>query len=573
MKGVSYSIIKSLFFSIGIIFFIGVISGTDFSPQKAIAAQNQVVPKPSEIKSAVNSGNWTLAHTLIKKVVAAHPDKPQSWYLKSQIEERLMPSGKSTPQEALASLNKAMELDPTYSFGTSYGNVTELHDRLTTKVNVSEGKLKVFTPDDDPILNKNKIITPSETEPLMAKGINKLSDNDNLKNIIAASKEVEDDSSSFFEYLVVIFIAIVLCYCAYYSSREDKKKFNDMKEKELNRIKSLDLATQLDDMLSKDISYIELDLPREFDSEGMIIEYKKRKKDLVSIMEELLDKNKKSFRLEISKLEELSVLQVTERNFIRQAVEKSKFHMNDIEEYRGKELFEKIESICLTFLCDRLKNIDNFISESPGSYSSMLRVSLKSVSHSFIKVQKDNNEFLINSIDDNLISKKMIGKLKSAVIGFYFYNEVFEKEKQNYRDNMEDQRRALIEEDLRINRELEESASNRRRQEISEQKIIMEAESRRNNPPRKIYRHRSGSNGGDFLSGIIAGSILNSANNNSNNSNYNKNSSGDNRSSSDSTFDFGKNDSGKSDSRFDFGKSSGSSSSFDFGSNKNDDKW
>ncbi|MBN3121901.1 hypothetical protein [Pectobacterium brasiliense] len=94
-----------------------------------------------------------------QKVVVAHPDKPQSWYMKSQIEERLIPSGKATPQDALASLNKAMELDPTYSFGTSYENVTELHDRLTTKVNVSEGKLQVFTPDNDPILNKSKVIT------------------------------------------------------------------------------------------------------------------------------------------------------------------------------------------------------------------------------------------------------------------------------------------------------------------------------------------------------------------------------------------------------------------------------
>ncbi|MEQ6967004.1 hypothetical protein [Pectobacterium polaris] len=565
MKSVSYSIIKSLFFSIGILFFMGVVSGTDFSPQKAIAAQNQEVPKPSEVKEAVNSGNWTLAHTLIKKVVVAHPDKPQSWYMKSQIEERLIPSGKSTPQDALASLNKAMELDPTYSFGTSYENVTELHDRLTTKVNVSEGKFKVFTPDDNPMLTKNKAITSSETESLIPKEINKLSDNNKLETIISASEEAEDtegDSSNITEFIIVFFIAFSLCYCVYLSFKEEKGLFNSAKEKESNRIKSLSLATQLDDMLSEDISYIELDLPRDFDSESIIIKYKERKQELVSIMEALLDRGRKSIEHEITKLEELSERHVTERNIIRQAVEKTKIHMDGIENKRGKALFEKIEKTCLMFLYDRLKSIDDIINESPGDYSSMLRVSLKNVSHSFVEVQKINNEVWARTTDinvyyDNVVSERIVDKLKAIIMGFYFFEGVFEKEKQIYRDKMEAQRRALIEEDLRINRELEASAALKREQEISEQERMMEAEYRRNNPPRTIYHRRSRNNGGGFLSGFIAGSILNSGNN----SRSNKSSGSNNRSSSDSTFDFGKSESGKSNS------------GFDFGSNKNDDKW
>ncbi|MFJ5339054.1 hypothetical protein ACIPSD_08035 [Pectobacterium sp. CHL-2024] len=590
MKSVSYSIIKSLIFSVAILFFMGVTSGTDFSPQKAIAAQNQEVPKPSEIKAAVNSGNWILAHTLIKKVVVAHPDKPQSWYMKSQIEERLIPSRKATPQDALASLNKAMELDPAYSFGTSYENVTELHDRLTTKVNVSEGKLQVFTPDNDPILNKSKVITPSETEPLVTQEINRLSDNKKLENIISASEVVEEaegDSSNITEYLVVIFIALFLCCCVYSSFKEEKEGLNKAKEKELNRIKSLSLATQLDDMLSKDISYIELDLPREFDSESIIIKYKERKQELVSIMEAILDKGRQSIADEITKLEELSECHVTERNMIKQAVEKTKFHMNGVESKHGKELFEKIEKTCLTFLCDRLKKIDDVINESPGNYSSMLRISLKNVSHSFVGIQKDNNEIWMRATDvnvyyDNVVSERIADKLKAIIMGFYFFEGLFEKEKQIYRDKMEAQRRALIEEDLRINREMEASAAHKREQEIREQERMMEDEERRNNPPRTIYHSRSSNNGGGFLSGFIAGSILNSGNNKSNNGNStnsgttssSKNSGSNNRSSSDSIFDFGKSDSGKSNSGFDFGKSSKSSGGFDFGSNKNnDDKW
>ena len=576
MKSVSYSIIKSLLFSVAILFFMGVTSGTDFSPQKAIAAQNQEVPKPSEIKAAVNSGNWVLAHTLIKKVVVAHPDKPQSWYMKSQIEERLIPSGKATPQDALASLNKAMELDPTYSFGTSYENVTILHDRLTTKVNVSEGKLQVFTPDNDPILNKSKVITPSETEPLVPQEINRLSDNKKLESIISASEAIEEtegDSSNITEYLVVIFIALFLCCGVYFSFKEEKEGLNREKEKESNRIKSLSLATQLDDMLSKDISYIELDLPREFDSESIIIKYKERKQELVSIMEALLDKGRQSIADEITKLEELSACHVTERNIIRQAVEKTKIHMNGVEKKHGKELFEKIEKTCLKFLCDRLKKIDDAINESSGNYSSMLRVSLKNVSHSFVEIQKDNNEIWMRATDvnvyyDNVVSEKIVDKLKAVIMGFYFFEGLFEKEKKIYRDKMEAQRRALIEEDLRINREMEASAALKREQEIREQERMMEAEYRRNNPPRTVYNRRSNNNGGGFLSGFIAGSVLNSGNNSSN-----KNSGGNNRSSSDSTFDFGKSESGKSNSGFDFGKSSKSSGGFDFGSNKNDDKW
>ncbi|MEI7247653.1 hypothetical protein WCT80_16065 [Pectobacterium carotovorum] len=576
MKSVSYSIIKSLLFSVAILFFMGVTSGTDFSPQKAIAAQNQEVPKPSEIKAAVNSGNWVLAHTLIKKVVVAHPDKPQSWYMKSQIEERLIPSGKATPQDALASLNKAMELDPTYSFGTSYENITILHDRLTTKVNVSEGKLQVFTPDNDPILNKSKVITPSETEPLVPQEINRLSDNKKLESIISASEAIEEtegDSSNITEYLVVIFIALFLCCGVYFSFKEEKEGLNREKEKESNRIKSLSLATQLDDMLSKDISYIELDLPREFDSESIIIKYKERKQELVSIMEALLDKGRQSIADEITKLEELSACHVTERNIIRQAVEKTKIHMNGVEKKHGKELFEKIEKTCLKFLCDRLKKIDDAINESSGNYSSMLRVSLKNVSHSFVEIQKDNNEIWMRATDvnvyyDNVVSEKIVDKLKAVIMGFYFFEGLFEKEKKIYRDKMEAQRRALIEEDLRINREMEASAALKREQEIREQERMMEAEYRRNNPPRTVYNRRSNNNGGGFLSGFIAGSVLNSGNNSSN-----KNSGGNNRSSSDSTFDFGKSESGKSNSGFDFGKSSKSSGGFDFGSNKNDDKW
>ncbi|MBL0908465.1 tetratricopeptide repeat protein [Pectobacterium carotovorum] len=576
MKIVSYSIIKSLLFSVAILFFMGVTSGTDFSPQKAIAAQNQEVPKPSEIKAAVNSGNWVLAHTLIKKVVVAHPDKPQSWYMKSQIEERLIPSGKATPQDALASLNKAMELDPTYSFGTSYENVTILHDRLTTKVNVSEGKLQVFTPDNDPILNKSKVITPSETEPLVPQEINRLSDNKKLEKIISASEAVEEtegDSSNITEYLVVIFIALFLCCGVYFSFKEEKEGLNRAKEKESNRIKSLSLATQLDDMLSKDISYIELDLPREFDSESIIIKYKERKQELVSIMEALLDKGRQSIADEINKLEELSACHVTERNIIKQAVEKTKIHMNGVEKKHGKELFEKIEKTCLKFLCDRLKKIDDAINESSENYSSTLRVSLKNVSHSFVEIQKDNNEIWMRATDvnvyyDNVVSEEIVDKLKAVIMGFYFFEGLFEKEKQIYRDKMEAQRRALIEEDLRINREMEASAALKREQEIREQERMMEAEYRRNNPPRTVYHSHSRNNGGGFLSGFIAGSILNSGNNSSN-----KNSGGNNRSSSDSTFDFGKSESGKSNSGFDFGKSSKSSGGFDFGSNKNDDKW
>ncbi|WP_323641931.1 hypothetical protein [Pectobacterium carotovorum] len=576
MKSVSYSIIKSLLFSVAILFFMGVTSGTDFSPQKAIAAQNQEVPKPSEIKAAVNSGNWVLANTLIKKVVVAHPDKPQSWYMKSQIEERLIPSGKATPQDALASLNKAMELDPTYSFGTSYENITILHDRLTTKVNVSEGKLQVFTPDNDPILNKSKVITPSETEPLVPQEINRLSDNKKLESIISASEAIEEtegDSSNITEYLVVIFIALFLCCGVYFSFKEEKEGLNREKEKESNRIKSLSLATQLDDMLSKDISYIELDLPREFDSESIIIKYKERKQELVSIMEALLDKGRQSIADEITKLEELSACHVTERNIIRQAVEKTKIHMNGVEKKHGKELFEKIEKTCLKFLCDRLKKIDDAINESSGNYSSMLRVSLKNVSHSFVEIQKDNNEIWMRATDvnvyyDNVVSEKIVDKLKAVIMGFYFFEGLFEKEKKIYRDKMEAQRRALIEEDLRINREMEASAALKREQEIREQERMMEAEYRRNNPPRTVYNRRSNNNGGGFLSGFIAGSVLNSGNNSSN-----KNSGGNNRSSSDSTFDFGKSESGKSNSGFDFGKSSKSSGGFDFGSNKNDDKW
>ncbi|KHT26902.1 hypothetical protein RC98_14540 [Pectobacterium carotovorum subsp. carotovorum] len=576
MKIVSYSIIKSLLFSVAILFFMGVTSGTDFSPQKAIAAQNQEVPKPSEIKAAVNSGNWVLAHTLIKKVVVAHPDKPQSWYMKSQIEERLIPSGKATPQDALASLNKAMELDPTYSFGTSYENVTILHDRLTTKVNVSEGKFQVFTPDNDPILNKSKVITPSETEPLVPQEINRLSDNKKLESIISASEAIEEtegDSSNITEYLVFIFIAIFLCCGVYFSFKEEKEGINRAKEKESNRIKSLSLATQLDDMLSKDISYIELDLPREFDSESIIIKYKERKQELVSIMEALLDKGRQSIADEINKLEELSACHVTERNIIKQAVEKTKIHMNGVEKKHGKELFEKIEKTCLKFLCDRLKKIDDAINESSENYSSTLRVSLKNVSHSFVEIQKDNNEIWMGATDvnvyyDNVVSEKIVDKLKAVIMGFYFFEGLFEKEKQIYRDKMEAQRRALIEEDLRINREMEASAALKREQEIREQERMMEAEYRRNNPPRTVYHRRSNNNGGGFLSGFIAGSVLNGGNNSSN-----KNSGGNNRSSSDSTFDFGKSESGKSNSGFDFGKSSKSSGGFDFGSNKNDDKW
>ncbi|MEI7173553.1 tetratricopeptide repeat protein [Pectobacterium carotovorum] len=576
MKIVSYSIIKSLLFSVAILFFMGVTSGTDFSPQKAIAAQNQEVPKPSEIKAAVNSGNWVLAHTLIKKVVVAHPDKPQSWYMKSQIEERLIPSGKATPQDALASLNKAMELDPTYSFGTSYENVTILHDRLTTKVNVSEGKFQVFTPDNDPILNKSKVITPSETEPLVPQEINRLSDNKKLESIISASEAIEEtegDSSNITEYLVFIFIALFLCCGVYFSFKEEKEGINRAKEKESNRIKSLSLATQLDDMLSKDISYIELDLPREFDSESIIIKYKERKQELVSIMEALLDKGRQSIADEINKLEELSACHVTERNIIKQAVEKTKIHMNGVEKKHGKELFEKIEKTCLKFLCDRLKKIDDAINESSENYSSTLRVSLKNVSHSFVEIQKDNNEIWMGATDvnvyyDNVVSEKIVDKLKAVIMGFYFFEGLFEKEKQIYRDKMEAQRRALIEEDLRINREMEASAALKREQEIREQERMMEAEYRRNNPPRTVYHRRSNNNGGGFLSGFIAGSVLNGGNNSSN-----KNSGGNNRSSSDSTFDFGKSESGKSNSGFDFGKSSKSSGGFDFGSNKNDDKW
>lgn len=576
MKSVSYSIIKSLLFSVAILFFMGVTSGTDFSPQKAIAAQNQEVPKPSEIKAAVNSGNWVLAHTLIKKVVVAHPDKPQSWYMKSQIEERLIPSGKATPQDALASLNKAMELDPTYSFGTSYENVTILHDRLTTKVNVSEGKLQVFTPDNAPILNKSKVITPSETEPLVPQEINRLSDNKKLESIISASEAVEEtegDSSNITEYLVFIFIALFLCCGVYFSFKEEKERLNRAKEKESNRIKSLSLATQLDDMLSKDISYIELDLPREFDSESIIIKYKERKQELVSIMEALLDKGRQSIADEINKLEGLSACHVTERNIIKQAVEKTKIHMNGVEKKHGKELFEKIEKTCLKFSCDRLKKIDDAINESSENYSSTLRVSLKNVSHSFVEIQKNNNEVWMRATDvnvyyDNVVSEKIVDKLKAVIMGFYFFEGLFEKEKQIYRDKMEAQRRALIEEDLRINREMEASAALKREQEIREQERMMEAEYRRNNPPRTVYHRRSNNNGGGFLSGFIAGSVLNSGNNSSN-----KNSGGNNRSSSDSTFDFGKSESGKSNSGFDFGKSSKSSGGFDFGSNKNDDKW
>ncbi|MBN3121903.1 hypothetical protein [Pectobacterium brasiliense] len=82
----------------------------------------------------------------------------------------------------------------------------------------------------------------------------------------------------------------------------------------------------------------------------------------------------------------------------------------------------------------------------------------------------------VNVYYDNVVSEKIADKLKAIIMGFYFFEGLFEKEKQIYRDKMEAQRRALIEEDLRINREMEASAAHKREQEIREQERMMEDE-------------------------------------------------------------------------------------------------
>lgn len=572
----THNIFKGIFLAATLVFGV---AGSGFIAQDAVAAQSQDVPKPSQVKAAINNGDWVLAHSLIKKVVKANPDKPQAWYMKAQIEERLLPSGKSTPQEALESLQKAMNLDPTYGFGTSVSNVVQLQERLTSRIAATE---------------KVKTSSVAKNEPVQTQQSNTTSD---VVNHVEKVKEAQNkdvttvkhlpssfesssskDSGGFLVFVLGLFIiagAIFGAFNLFGRAKEKKAKLAKLALNEESRMKALEMATDFSSKLDKEIDYIELDLPEGFDGSFITKSYKETREKLIALIESLTNKTKGDWSNDISNLENLIKNHAFNQLKLKEAQSKAQSMVGDINGDDAQKTYSHIKSTTQN-LMNQIDGIETDISRNTSAYSSNTKIKMSSIKAD-IKNLYEQNEYIHDmakgeqAYGELVKERKLVEKMKADIFEFNLTFGNFKQEQKNYADKIEAERQAKIAAEERRKREERERVAAEKREEERRQQRIRDEEERRQQRIRdEEYRrthpqtrHTSSNNNNDLLTGVILGSILNSGSKSSSSSSSSSR-------SDDSSFDWG---SSKSSGGFDFGNSD-SNGSFDFGSKSNDDdKW
>lgn len=573
----THNIFKGIFLAATLVFGV---AGSGFIAQDAVAAQSQDVPKPSQVKAAINNGDWVLAHSLIKKVVKANPDKPQVWYMKAQIEERLLPSGKSTPQEALESLQKAMNLDPTYGFGTSVSNVVQLQERLASRIAATE-KIKTSTVAKNEPIQSQQVNTTSDVVNHVEK-VQKMENKEvpAVKHLPSVENSSSKDSGNFLFFVLGLFIIAGAIFGAFNlvgRAKEKKAKLAKLALNEEARMKAMEMATDFSAKLDKEIDYIELDLPEGFDGSFITKSYKETREHLISLIESLSNKNKGDWSSDISSLEKLIKSHAFNQLKLKEAQSKAQSMVGDINGDDAQKTYSHIKSTTQN-LIKQIDGIETDISRNSSAYSSNTKIKMSSIKADFQNLH-EQNEYIHDmakgeqAYGELVKERKLVEKMKADIFEFNLTFTNFKQEQKNYADKIEAERQAKIAAEERRKREERERVAAEKREEERRQQRIRDEEERRQQRIRdEEYRrthpqsrHTSSNNGNDLLTGVIIGSILNSGSKSSSSSSSSSR-------SDDTGFDWGSN---KSSGGFDFGNSSNnSSSSFDFGSKSNDDdKW
>jgi len=572
----THNIFKGIFLAATLVFGV---AGSGFIAQDAVAAQSQDVPKPSQVKAAINNGDWVLAHSLIKKVVKANPDKPQAWYMKAQIEERLLPSGKSTPQEALESLQKAMNLDPTYGFGTSVSNVVQLQERLTSRIAATEKVKTSSVAKNEPVQ-----IQQSNTTSDVVNHVEKVKEaqNKDVTTVKHLPSSVESssskDSGGFLVFVLGLFViagAIFGAFNLFGRAKEKKAKLAKLALNEESRMKALEMATDFSSKLDKEIDYIELDLPEGFDGSFITKSYKETREKLIALIESLTNKTKGDWSNDISNLENLIKNHAFNQLKLKEAQSKAQSMVGDINGDDAQKTYSHIKSTTQN-LMNQIDGIETDISRNTSAYSSNTKIKMSSIKAD-IKNLYEQNEYIHDmakgeqAYGELVKERKLVEKMKADIFEFNLTFGNFKQEQKNYADKIEAERQAKIAAEERRKREERERVAAEKREEERRQQRIRDEEERRQQRIRdEEYRrthpqtrHTSSNNNNDLLTGVILGSILNSGSKSSSSSSSSSR-------SDDSSFDWG---SSKSSGGFDFGNSD-SNGSFDFGSKSNDDdKW
>jgi hypothetical protein len=96
------------------------------------------VPTLNDVSTAVKSGNYTEAAWMLRRVFEAHPENALAHYILAQI---LVRQGKAL--SGLGELDRAKELDPSYSF-TSSDKLRHVEEYITRNALTYRDKKALF---------------------------------------------------------------------------------------------------------------------------------------------------------------------------------------------------------------------------------------------------------------------------------------------------------------------------------------------------------------------------------------------------------------------------------------------
>lgn len=184
----------------------------------------------SDVKTAIMKSDWNQAERLLKQWTANQTNNAKAWYFRAQVEERL-----GNVNQALNSLQQAIQLDPASSFTQDKNSVYNLKNRL-----------------------QQKSLAYSNSQNTKASDI-QTTRNTTSVNTVTPSKPVDTASmGKFFGYILGLIVLIGIFMFSYSKYKASQQRKNRLKEEDQQRIKTMtdiDSAfTELNSM-QRELSY------------------------------------------------------------------------------------------------------------------------------------------------------------------------------------------------------------------------------------------------------------------------------------------------------------------------------